>query len=74
MRGDFIEDSLRTMRRSCAGDLKRVGEAARVVEHADHLVVQVVREAHQAGRSWAEIAAALGTSAALARQRLAEAG
>lgn len=73
MHGDFIEDSVRTMRSCSAGDLARVGEAVLLAEHADRLVVQVVREAGQAGRSWGEIAAVLGTSAAHARQRLDQA-
>lgn len=73
MHGDFIEDSVRTLRSQGLGDLATVREAAQVAEHADRLVVQVVREAREAGRSWAEIAAALGTSAGRARQRLAEA-
>lgn len=73
MHGDFIEDSVRTMRSRSAGDLARVGEAVLLAEHADRLVVQVVREARQAGRSWGEIAAVLGTSAAHARQRVNDA-
>ncbi len=69
MHADFVDDAVRTLRAAAPGDLARVSEAAAVLAHGDHLLVQVVREARAAGRSWSQIAAALETSTAVARQR-----
>lgn len=43
MHGDFIEDLLRTLRRSPTDDLAKINEAAAVAEHAERLLVQVAR-------------------------------
>ncbi len=64
MHGDLIEDAVRAVRARAADDLARVAEAVLVAEHADRLVVHVVREARRSGRSWAEIAAVLEPSLA----------
>ncbi len=69
MHADFVDDAVRTLRAAAPGDLARVREAAAVVAHGDHLLVGVVRQAREAGRSWAEIAAALGVSTAAVRDR-----
>lgn len=69
MHADFVDDAVRTLRAAAPGDLSRVSEAAAVMAHADHLLVQVVRDARAAGRSWSQIAVALQTSTADARAR-----
>lgn len=69
MHADFVDDAARMLRAAAPGDLSRVSEAAAVLAHGDHLLVQVFREARAAGRSWSQIAEALQTSTAIARQR-----
>lgn len=73
MHADLVDDAVRTLRGVAPGGLRRVREAAVITAHADHLVVQVVREARAAGHSWSQIAAALarGTAEARSRRRVA---
>lgn len=69
MHADLVDDAVRTLRGAAPGELRRVSEAAVITAHADHLVVQVVREARAAGHSWSQIAAALAPGTADARSR-----
>lgn len=68
MHANFVDDAVRTLRTATAGELTRVSEAAAVLAHADHLLVQVVRKARAARRSWSQIAAALETNTTIACQ------